>query len=53
MNSKQVGVVVTILAVLFIINQPGKSAVLVHQALHGLTQAGHSVIRFLNGLADG
>lgn len=52
MNKKQVGLVVTILAVLFVINQPAKSAVLVHRAFGGLAQAAHSIMQFLNGIAD-
>jgi hypothetical protein len=52
MNNKQVGLVAAILALLFIINQPGKSAILVHHAFNGLTQAGHGIVRFLNALAD-
>jgi uncharacterized membrane protein len=52
MNNKQVGLVVAVLALLFVINQPAKSAILVHHAFNGLTQAGRSIVRFLNVLAD-
>jgi hypothetical protein len=50
-DRKKIGLVVALLAVLFVINQPAKSAGLVRNAMGGLSDAGHSIMQFLNGLA--
>jgi hypothetical protein len=50
-NKKRIGIVATLLAVLFVVNQPDKSAGLVRNAMGGLNGAGHSLMHFLDSLA--